>query len=104
MKLLMMVPPNMGFEIEGSYGTQIVVAALMDGGDEIICVIDQNRHSYHIQKVVDRNAIFKYSDPNMVRIDDDEAWEAYHKFFHDAGLGIILDGMRLKETGSIKSK
>lgn len=101
MILKMLVPPSEGFEMEGSHGSQIAVAMLTDNNDEIICVIDQIRGTYHIEKIIDKNAIFKFSHHNTMSIESDEEWEAYDKFFHDAGLGIVLDGMRLNNTGSL---
>lgn len=100
LKIVFICPPNHGWEVEHAYG-QLVIGMIEDGGDEIVCVIDQVHGSYHIHKLINKNSFDKFSWYNMERIESDEAFEAYQKAFFDAGLGIILDGMAYKFTGKL---
>lgn len=101
MILKLLVPPQESYEVDGTNGYQLVVCLVEDDGNEYVCALDQARGTYHVQQIIDTKAIFKFSCHNMKRIDDDEEWEAVHKFMYEKGLGIIIDGMRQRETGSL---
>ena len=97
-----MAPEKFGFVVEDSLETQVVVSVLEDGGDEIALIVDTSTSKYYINKIMDKNAIWKFRSTNFAKIESDEAFDAYEQFFYDNGLGQVLDGMRLARTGSLK--
>ena len=101
MILKMLVPPSEAYEVDGTHGTQLVIALVEDDSNEYVCVIDQFHGTYHLMQLIDKSAIFKFSHHNMARIEIDEVWDAINKYLFDQGLGVVLDGMRLSNTGSL---
>lgn len=102
MKIVHMAPENMGFNVEGSYDHQVVVAVLEDGGIQVGLIVDKVYNACYINEIIDKNAIWKFSYHNFKKVEDDKAFEAYRKFFYDNGLGVILDGIGQSQLSSIK--
>ena len=101
MKILHLAPIKDGF-IVGDCEYQTVVAVMEDGGEEFAAVLDHNNRSCHIVRIINKNSNWKFYSYNMDRIGSDEQWDACSKFLYDNGLGVIVDGLRLKETGTLK--
>ena len=89
MKIVHMAPLSQGWIVEGTGDTQLVVSVLEDDNDEIACIVDTTTG--------------KFAPPNFALVESDDAFDGYHKFFFDNGLGLAIDGMNYNFTGKLKS-
>lgn len=103
MKIVHMAPLSQGWIVEGTSDTQLVVSVLEDDNDEVACIVDISTGKYYINRIIDKDAIWKFAPHNFAKIENDDAFDAYHKFFFDNGLGIAIDGMNYNFTGKLKS-
>ena len=103
MKIIHMAPLSQGWIVEGTGDTQLVVSVLEDDNDEVVCIVDTSTGKYYINRIIDKDAIWKFAPHNFAKIENDDAFDAYHKFFFDNGLGIAIDGMNYNFTGKLKS-
>lgn len=102
MKILMMAPEKQGYIVEDSYDQQLVVAVLEDDGIEVALIVDTLENKYYINEIIDKNAIWKFSSHNFKKVESDDAFDAYEKFFFDNDLGLVLSGMAYARTGKIE--
>lgn len=99
MKIVHMAPEKQGYIVEGSFEQQVVVAVLEDDGIEVALIIDMVENKSYINEIIDKNAIWKFASHNFKRVESDEAFEAYQKFFLDNGLHLIIDGINYSRNG-----
>lgn len=102
MKIVHMAPERMGFNVEGSFDHQVVVAVLEDDGIEVALIVDKVYKTCYINELIDKRAIWKYATHNFKRVDNDKAFEAYCKFFYENGLDKILEGIANEDLSSIQ--
>ena len=101
MKILMMAPEKHGYLVEDSNEHQLVVAVIEDDGIEVALIVDTLENKYYINEIIDRKAVWKFSSHNFKKVESDDAFDAYEKFFFDNGLGLVLNGMAYARTGKI---
>lgn len=102
MKIVHMAPEKMGFNVEGSFDHQVVVAVLEDDGVQVALIVDKVYNACYINELIDKDAIWKFATHNFKRVDDDKTFEAYRKFFYDNGLGSIIDGIAHGQLNNIQ--
>lgn len=99
MKIVHMAPEKQGYMVEGSHGHQVVVAVLEDDGIQVALIIDMLENKSYINELIDKNAIWKFASHNFKKVESDEAFEAYQRFFIDNGLHLVIDGINYDRSG-----
>lgn len=83
-------PLSQGWIVEGTDDTQLVVSVLEDDNDEVACIVDTSTGKYYINRIIDKDAIWKFAPHNFAKIENDDAFDAYHKFFLTMDLALQL--------------
>jgi len=86
MKLLFALKEKEGKPVTDSYGYQEVVASVLNDLDQIVVILDSNTKKVYLEKVINRFAIDLYRGENFMKIDNDEEWDYYKRFFYTMGI------------------
>ena len=86
MKLLFALKEKGGKPVTDSYGYQEVVASVLNDLDQIVVILDSNTKKVYLEKVINRFAIDLYRGENFMKIDNDEEWDYYKRFFYTMGI------------------
>jgi len=89
MKLLFALKEKEGKPVSDSYGYQEVIASVLSDLDQIVVILDYNTKKLYIEKINNRFAIDLYRNDNFLKINNNDEWSFYKKFFHR--MGIIPD-------------
>jgi hypothetical protein len=85
MRLIFAYEATKGKPVTDSNKNQKVAAAILDGSDLVVLVIDFLEGSYFIERVVDRFDADLYRSANFTTIND-EAFVKYHQFLNVNGV------------------
>lgn len=95
MRLKHLSPLEYGIPVPNTDDQMIIIGIIIDGTDEILCIVDKATGKYYIERLLKVwSSLDKYSMANTTTISDEEGWQEYNKFFADNGLELILDGMK----------
>ena len=88
MKLKFLYDINDGIKVSNFGNGQFIIGCILDGSDIIVLLVDENTKSFYIEKVDNKFLEFIFFSGNLLKITDDDKWNAYLKFFRENGAAI----------------